>query len=235
MRLRHRTLPFLWVVLLGALPHARADGPAPSNEPTLRSLLVDVHKYGAQAKIEQVTLDGLLETKTERHPKVIAARARLTAALQAKADAERVYQEARQRAGLNEAAKLPEAPGESAELVTARIDGEAAAARMRALMEQHAAVQDELRTLRGSKTDAHPKVRAALGRKARLDVEIAQVQGQIARAREHVRWLEAQEAAKRPDSLPALHREVRALRAEVKHLRAAVAELKTLLKESLAK
>lgn len=201
----------------------------------LRRLLSRVQSARANEQVAQGVVDGLLETKTEKHPKVVAARDRLAQAQGETADALRTYQDARRTKGLPPVEGVPALPAGDARLVSARAEVELSRARLRMLMDRRAVVEDELKNLTASKTERHPKVRSAATRKVKLDVQIAEVQARIAREREHVAWLERKRDAQTPDPVRALRVEVTKLRGEMQSLRAELAEMKALLERALAK
>ena len=201
----------------------------------LRRLLSLLQSSRANEDMARHVLEGLLESKTEKHPKVMAARNRLTQAEVETAKALADYQAARKAKGLPPLDKTPELPPGDARLVSAKAEVELSRARLRMLMDRRAVVEDELKSLTASKTKRHPKVRSASTRKAKLDVQVAEVQARIAREQDHVDWLERKRKEGAPDSLTTLSAKVDALTAEVAGLRKELAEMKALLKAALEK
>lgn len=242
-----RTLLILGIVLsmLGVPAHADEDAPAAQPKPQavevferdeeLRRLAKRLTTHRTNEQLAKLTLDTLLETKTEKHPKVMAARNAFTHAQGETAKALTTYNDARKARGLAATSQLPTLPAGDQRLVEARAEVELSRARLRMLMDRRAVVEDELKSLQDSKTDRHPKVRSALVRKAKLDAQVADVQARIAREQEHVEWLKRKRDAGAPNSTKTLGARIDALSEDVQSLRAELAEIKALLKQALAK
>lgn len=201
----------------------------------------------------QTRLDELRESKTEKHPAVIGARQRLDTAKRLHAAAEKAY---RAKHGGQVPLPTPEATQEQKR----RVQHEMAKARLRLLLDKRAVAEEELRKLRMTKTDQHPRVRAAQKRLAELNRLVTtqadraaacapttpattdDAAGKLAQAAKLLDEAGAPEEAARVRALleagtptAASTTTLDALRAEVQALRADVEELKKLLREALAK